>query len=69
MVILDVVGKKPLVVDVIQAIIVLLEKLMIILNQSEGTWKIKISNLPLFWRNKIKLGGAGYIYNRPPWKE
>ena len=32
-------------------------------------WKIKILIFHLFWRAKMKLGGAGPIYNRPPWKE
>ena len=32
-------------------------------------WRIKILIFPLFWRNKIRLGGAAYIYDRPPWRK
>ena len=29
-------------------------------------WKIKIFIFHLFWKIKMKLGGAGSMYNRPP---
>ena len=38
----------------------------IILCNTRETAKKELIQKILYWRNKIKLGGAGYIYNRPP---